>query len=318
MVKSPMKLVVVNSLGPMGSSCVAAIVEKFGFMNLPVRKHGLNDYLCGERGLEDPFFKERFIEVFKGHGRKNIKIGGVNIEDRDVKIPGGLINFSLIESCVEELENKQFDSIASMYKEFRELYASAIIYKSNNSKPGNHVELATTLYRYPSDKIYSAHLNQFGDTVFIHMHRDFVGWLESSASQHFVQPDKRYRFKFHSYLKRYQTYERSTKHIPGVHINFSDLFLPNTGRVIDKISSAVRRDVGEVDWRSESFDLYGKVRSFQETFVQADYEGKYFSAITRNLSRLMYNLGMNHKVFSVFFYPFYLYELCIYRLKKII
>ena len=43
------KLVVISSFGPMGSTVVASIVEKFGYLNLPIRKMGLTDYLLKKK-----------------------------------------------------------------------------------------------------------------------------------------------------------------------------------------------------------------------------------------------------------------------------
>ena len=50
-----MKLIVINSFGPMGSTVVSKSIEHYGFLNLPLRKLGLNDYLAGIRDLNDDF-----------------------------------------------------------------------------------------------------------------------------------------------------------------------------------------------------------------------------------------------------------------------
>ena len=51
-----MKIVLVNSTGPMGSTVVGSLIEKFDFINIPLRKLGLHDYLVGMRDISDPFF----------------------------------------------------------------------------------------------------------------------------------------------------------------------------------------------------------------------------------------------------------------------
>ena len=51
-----MKLVLINSFGPMGSTSLAAIVEKFGFQNIPLRKINLNETV-----LEDSFVNKKNV-----------------------------------------------------------------------------------------------------------------------------------------------------------------------------------------------------------------------------------------------------------------
>ena len=40
-----MKLIVLNSVGPMATSLVASIIEKYGYINLPIRKRQIHQYL---------------------------------------------------------------------------------------------------------------------------------------------------------------------------------------------------------------------------------------------------------------------------------
>ncbi len=49
-----MEIIVINSFGPMGSTTVASILEKFGYLNVPVRKLHFSDYLIGKRKIDDP------------------------------------------------------------------------------------------------------------------------------------------------------------------------------------------------------------------------------------------------------------------------
>ena len=36
------KLIVINSIGPMGSSVLSALLEHYGILNFPIRKRGLS------------------------------------------------------------------------------------------------------------------------------------------------------------------------------------------------------------------------------------------------------------------------------------
>ena len=45
-------LILVNFTGPMGASLVASIIEHMNYINLPVRKRGLNDYIIKKEILK--------------------------------------------------------------------------------------------------------------------------------------------------------------------------------------------------------------------------------------------------------------------------
>ena len=81
-----MKLIVINSYGPMGSSIVASVIEKYGYINLPIRKTKLEEYVLNLRKINDPFFKNRMREVLDSLSSKRIT-GGVSVIDRDNNPP---------------------------------------------------------------------------------------------------------------------------------------------------------------------------------------------------------------------------------------
>ena len=53
-----MRLILINSFGPMASSVIASILEKFGYLNLPLRKRDFHEYLI-KKEASDPYFKMR-------------------------------------------------------------------------------------------------------------------------------------------------------------------------------------------------------------------------------------------------------------------
>ena len=53
-------LVVINSSGPMRSSLLVSLVEKWGYLNIPLRQTGLTEYLTGCRPLTDPAIRKNF------------------------------------------------------------------------------------------------------------------------------------------------------------------------------------------------------------------------------------------------------------------
>ena len=75
-------LILVNSTGPMGASLVASIIEHMNYINLPVRKRGLNDYIIKKRNFKrDNFFKNRTIQILEKYSKK-IQISGLSIRER--------------------------------------------------------------------------------------------------------------------------------------------------------------------------------------------------------------------------------------------
>jgi len=63
-------LVVINSWGPMGSSLLASLVEKWGYLNIPIRQTGLTEYLMGRRPLTDPAIRKNFRQSIVRAGFK--------------------------------------------------------------------------------------------------------------------------------------------------------------------------------------------------------------------------------------------------------
>ena len=69
-----MRLILINSFGPMASSVIASICEKFGYLNLPIRKRNFHEYITKKRSLSDPYFKKETIRIFKSFERKKILV----------------------------------------------------------------------------------------------------------------------------------------------------------------------------------------------------------------------------------------------------
>ena len=77
-----MEIVIINSLGPMASTVIASILEKFDYLNVPVRKLYLSEYLLGKRKLDDPIMIDTLINIIKNDSQFKYK-GGVGMADRD-------------------------------------------------------------------------------------------------------------------------------------------------------------------------------------------------------------------------------------------
>ncbi|MCG8615726.1 MAG: hypothetical protein MI802_05870 [Desulfobacterales bacterium] len=278
-----MDIVVVNSFGPMGSTPVGSLIEKFGFLNLPVRKLGLHDYLVGERSIEDPYMVGRILENLTHHNAP-LKQGGINVLDRDSASPRQLVDKSRVEADIQELKQTRFDSVAHMYHSVKSIYAKAVSYKEIDGIPERHIEYTTDLIYHSPEELYQDYKAHFDNVYMIHIHRDFVSWMNSLASQAFAHTKIKHRFKpmlIGRRLGTYTRYKEVVNGIPGLHLNFEELFLPDTLSVVGKIGNYLGMDIPELDWNRETFDLYGKLTSFEKAFTLMDDHINYLSPVTQ-------------------------------------
>lgn len=310
-----MKIVVINSNGPMGSSVVGAIVEKFGYLNAPVRNLGLNRCLLSKKETDRRQFKQKFVNVFTSQN-KMIRMGGVSMLDRDSSPSCCVIDKSLIENEISVIEKTEFTSISDLYVSLRSAYAKAVIYKTNKHVPGNHIEYTTYFDQYPTKELCGAYIDEFKNVVFIHMHRNFVGWVESVMSQYF-SGSRRWRIiLLHALHKRYVNYENKIKDCPGLHIDFDCLFNEKRNQVINAIAEELGEPVPDIEWEDSSYDLYGQLRDFPSTFTLADVEGTHLSSGTRWFIRYCVKQKKIFRFHDLVFYAFCLYDAAVFVIRK--
>lgn len=310
-----MKLVVINSTGPMGSTVVSAIVEKFGYLNLPIRDLGMHEYLMGKREINDDFMKRNVIHVLHTDNKK-IKGGGTSIPDRDTSPAYQRINLHTIQEKLHNFQDKKYANLIELYRDYRGLYCDALKYKNSNHKEEKHIELTTDFHKFPVDQLCNAYLKEFGEVIFIHLHRDFLGWVESIASQRFSSPPKRLNFFLHELYRRYEDYEKSIKDCPGIHLNFESLFVPHNKALFDTIAMGIDEKDPGLQWTEEQYDLYGNIRSYERTFTLADVKGSYLSFMTLGLIRFSIRKKKITLFHDAIVYFSYLIDLGRFHFKK--
>ena len=57
-----MRFLIIYSDGPNGSATLSSLLEKYGFVNLPIRKFNLSQYVMGVRSLSDKTMQLKFID----------------------------------------------------------------------------------------------------------------------------------------------------------------------------------------------------------------------------------------------------------------
>ena len=280
----------VNSFGPMGSSVLSSILEHMEFLNLPLRKLKLNDYLMGIRRMNDKTMIKRYLNTLKYHKKKQFH-GGVSIFDRNKEInKKSLVNLDLVKDEIKSLNTKKFLSAVDMYIHLREIYNKSLNYKNSTKNYKGHIELTTDFYKYDTKKLYKAYLKNFDKVYCINVNRDFISWFSSISSQWFVKKKINLKFFFYNFKEVYDQYQKYQKYFnnsPGLKINFNDIFDPNK-IVIKKISKYVNYNYKKNNWEKLNYDLYGKIKNYDTTFKKFDDRINILSSITKKyLERLI-------------------------------
>ena len=309
-----MSLVVINSWGPMGSSLLAALIEKWGYLNIPVRKSGLTDYLLGHRPVTDPAIKKKFRAQFEAASVSSSRLG-TSVSDRNSALKKSLIDFSQIENEIIRLENTQFDNISELYNAYRSLYAEAAFYKQIKVEPGRHIELVVDGFSAFGDKsVEDAYTAQFDDVTFFHMTRNFDEWVESLASQYMVSPDRKTGFRLGQAAEEYDRYMESIDQLPGLKVDLEDLMIPSLPTTLSLLSNTLgeRKTLGDLE--QQEFDVWGGLTTFEFAFSKRDKIGKYLSYPSRVVLRTLCNHAQSKFGRSLGFHPFYLFEMAKYRI----
>lgn len=310
-------IVVINSQGPMASTVVGGFVEKFGFLNIPVRKLGLHQYLTGRFDLKNNYLKDRILLTLKTHDEEVLQ-GGVSVEDRDSAKARKLVDMSLIEADLNEFLERPNSSVSNLYMDARNLYAKSVIYKKVDYQTGKHIEYTTDVINYDLKELHQAYESQFDNVFFINLTRDFEGWLEALVSQRFAHPSLKVRLLFllHNATDVFHRYEKQVENAPGLLINFDELFLPNNEKTLKKIQDHLNNKERSFSIEEEVFDLYGKLCDYKTTFSCASIPNQYLTKTTLKVARYFYTHRKSGYLYDAIFLFFYLSSYIIFKLKK--
>ncbi len=282
------KLTVINSFGPMGSTLLASLVEKLGFTNVPLRKLRLHDYLMGDLSLDSGVMQGRLENILTEHSKPAL-VGGVSVLDRNNQAPKSLTDIKRVEGALADFKNKKFDNIQALYDGCRQIYNDAVIYKKIETTPDCHIEMTVDIHRFDPDKLYQAYQDNFDEVHMIHLHRDFSGWINALSSQAFTHPDLLHRVKFFPHMRYadYALYEDSVNAMPGLHVQFDEMFDTPIEALAEKTASTLNVPIPEMNLRKEKYDLYGKTLDYDFAFKRFDDSVSYLQPKTlKYLSKL--------------------------------
>lgn len=319
-----MKLILVNSIGPMGCACTCSIIEKFGFINLPVRKRGLTDYVLGKRDIKnDDFFKIRTIEILK-EGSIKKRIGGNSVFERELNEPKYLYDLSKIKHELIEFENKKYNSIKDAYFDSMILFNKATIYKNKIVNIKGSIEQILDIHKTFNTNIYNKYKEEFGDILFVNLERDFDGWISAICGQNFMREKLKvsdYKFSVLNYYKLYINHKKFFKNLNGLDYNFSNIFLPHTKQYIDRICN----DFNEkndlfYDLSNIKFDSYGHMYGFEDQFTYRDKNLTFLSSKSLKIVEIIKKYYTSNlllsKFYNIIFQFFYNVDMIIFRKKN--
>ncbi len=278
-----MELIVINSYGPMGTSVVGSILEKFGYINLPIRKRKLEDYVLGKKEIQDTYFKNRTLELFNNLSKGN-NSGGTGVLDRNKNSKQKKLDINLVKFELEHFTNKNYSNLEDMYFDSMIIANKATIYKKKIKNVVGSIELATNLEKVDNKKLYEFYKKKFNKVKFINLNREFVSWLNSLLSQKLLEKNRSLIpniVKLSSRKRDYDNYLKASLYYDSLDLSFEDIFIPNTLNTIKKIEYFLKKNISKVILENEYFDLYGAERNFMTTFTKADDNINYISKLSK-------------------------------------
>lgn len=278
-----MELIVINSYGPMGTSVVGSILEKFGYINLPIRKRKLEDYVLGKKDIQDTYFKNRTLELFNNLSKGNHS-GGTGVLDRNKNSKQKKLDINLVKFELEHFTNKNYSNLEDMYFDSMIIANKATIYKKKIKNVVGSIELATNLEKVDNKKLYEFYKKKFKKVKFINLNREFVSWLNSLLSQRLLEKNRPLIpniVKLSSRKRDYDNYLKDSLYYDSLDLSFEDIFIPNTLNTIKKIEYFLKKNISKVILENEYFDLYGAERNFMTTFTKADDNINYISKLSK-------------------------------------
>ena len=261
------------------------------------------------------------INIIKNDSQFKYK-GGVGMADRDN--PNNfrkLTDYHLVEKdFIEFKKNKLYETVPELYSELKNLYAKSTIYKKiKNYDNKKHIEMFTGYdFKYDPKELFRVYKENFEKMHIINLHRPFSDWLNSLYSQHFHSKklfNLIHSFRVDKLRIKYDNYESFVSNIPGMHIQFDDIFLPNTHNIISSIAESINQPSPAINWGKEKYDLYSALRSYDKTFNQFDKNKVYLSNYTKKVISKYFNQKSTNLLQNIFTTILYLLDVFIYKIK---
>ena len=272
----PCKFIIIYSDGPMGSSLVSSLLEKYGYLNLPFRKFYLFDYVMGKRSINDKSMQYKFLEHLSSL-YINSRIGGTSVKDRNSR-----------EKIIRAKKptKKEIDTFLSFKpKDLKGLLTHCFIFvnKYITYKPNylpirgfiiQEIPRINNLSDNSFNTRYLKELSNLKDFKCIALNRNYKEWVSSLLSQQDSNLNSFSRLKKISLEKLFvrltsiQSLENNKKLLS---VNFKLITLPNTFSTNKNIAKYLsHKPLKENEVINEKYDLFGSITTFKNAFTPAD------------------------------------------------
>ena len=313
------KLIIINSIGPMGSTVLASLIECYGFINLPVRKRGLSLDVTGNRKLKDNGFKKSTLKVIKDGTKLNL-IGGTSVLNRkSAKLEP---KFKYNKELIGKFKKSKINDIEKLYFKSMELLNKSVIYKKKKTTFKGAIELALDSWKYDNKKLEKSYQKEFSNVYFINCTRSFEGWISTQCAVRFVKKDillTNCKFNIYKWKKLLKNYNQNFYETEGLNINFDEMFLPKfkkTKLKIEKFLNLKKIPISKL--KMMNFDLFGELVPYKKAFIKYDDKQKILSKSTMSFIKFYYKLKFNifiDTIFSFIFLILYIKDFYLFRIK---
>ena len=208
------------------------------------------------------------IHLIKKHSNPT-KTGGINVLDRDNSKTLKRTDYDKVLSDINFYQTRKFNSVAELIYDSYSLFNKSVIYKNKIQEPLGVIELGHKLQNHDSEKLVQAYKSNFDEVYFINIRRDFYSWLNSFCSQFYSSANEKTKIfsRLSNMREPFDRYENSLKHFKGIDIDFNEIFLPNTQKLVNKISLFLNINSAEdIDWNERIYDHYGNLKNYNESF----------------------------------------------------
>tara|TARA_Y100000991_G_C21951471_1_gene339997 strand:+ start:355 stop:1296 length:942 start_codon:yes stop_codon:yes gene_type:complete len=270
-----MRFIVIYSDGPCGSSNLASLLEKYGFINLPIRKLHFSEYLMGSKSLSDKSMQMQVLTSLKIYSNP-VRLGGLSVKDRNSR--GKIRRYN--KPTQDEIDNFLLfepKSIKSLLVHCFTFASKFVVYKDIISKPKGIIihEMPQFVIKHEfTEKEYINKLIKSENISFFVLSRDFKSWCAALLSQQDSKLGILSRLNFVSLEKLYLRWLfiqnlGQDKNISEIKLN--DILLPNTKKTIDLLQKKLNLEpIIFNKLVKEEFDIFGSIIKFKEAFTPSD------------------------------------------------
>ena len=269
------QFIMIYSDGPMGSSSLGSLFEKYGYINLPFRKFRLSEYVMGIRDITDQSMQNRFLENINILSEE-YKIGGTSVKDRDSR-KGEIRTIKPTQEAIKIFLSFKPKTLQSLLSHCFIFAAKHITYKEFNIPIRGFIiyELPQFRIKYKfTQKEYLKKLIKLEGFTCILMNRNFREWSASLISQQDYRvkiPIIEGKISLEKLFLRWKYNQNLTELKDLITIDIDSLLLPNTDKINILISKLLKVPLIKKEYLiNQRYDLYGSLMSYKSAFTPSD------------------------------------------------